>query len=49
MHEGNYKLLYYTVVDFCRSQVQTLMFNHFIQYLLHTFFESYIDQEHILR
>ena len=48
MDEGNYQLLYFTILDFFVSQEQTLMFHHFLEQLYHTFAESYIDQEHIL-
>ena len=42
MHEDNY-----TFRDFCNSQKQTLMFQHFLKYPYHTIVESCIDQEHI--
>ena len=48
MHEGNYQLLYFTFLDFCSSQEETLMLHPFLQELFRTFLESYINQERIL-
>ena len=39
MHKSNSlsTAFYYTFIDFCRSQEQTLMFHHFLKLLYHTF------------
>ena len=48
MYGDNYQKLYNAFFYFSSSQEQTETFHHSLEQLYHTFFESFINQEHIL-